>query len=251
MERDWRSLDRTESELCLREDVVEEEHVEITDRLESLRDLSNRISRHKEDLLKEIETMHRKDRMFEEGERGMEPTRRSSSRPFSFRISAMLDLSSERNDSKVREDRNGKESTSIRARYASFGDRLDHLLSLHELYLYRSEETMDVLLFLIKDAQVKLAVSESGRKALEACIPKIATTINESYVVREMHREHESESYVSTSFAARTIFRKDGWNRIRKWCVQRTSKRTWNRWKNGLLFWSPCFFMGAIAWIDR
>lgn len=76
----------------------------------------------------------------------------------------------------------------------ALGQRLEKTLALHEIYRVKSEETLSVLLTELKDLQVRLAVSESGRQVLEASIPRIARSISQSYCTKDDESQDECES---------------------------------------------------------
>uniref|UniRef100_A0A7S3U9I7 Uncharacterized protein n=1 Tax=Picocystis salinarum TaxID=88271 RepID=A0A7S3U9I7_9CHLO len=86
---------------------------------------------------------------------------------------------------------NGSNPTS---NLVALGQRLEKTLALHETYRVKSEETLSVLLTELKDLQVRLAASESGRQVLEASIPRIARSISQSYCTKDDESQDECES---------------------------------------------------------
>ena len=109
---------------------------------------------------------------------------------------------------------NGSGATST---LVALGQRLEKTLALHEMYRVKSEETLAVLLTELKDLQVRLAVSESGRQVLEASIPRIARSISQSYCMKDDESQDECESICNGGGGPRwleTVMHIEDWKQV-------------------------------------
>lgn len=133
-----------------------------------------------------------------------------------------------------------------KSRLVALGQRVEKTLSLHELYQEKSEETLGALLAELKDLQVRLAVSESGRQVLEASIPRIARSISQSYCTNENECQNEWESTSNRNDSTHTAgqeSQESDWKQARFVRILVEDISTWKGLKHTAASFGPCVFL--------